>query len=64
MADQYKFIYQDVSFDDIVPEKQPEYIIALCILRFKISEDGYENIITNLPPKSFRLMAYFAPITG
>ena len=40
-------------FDYIDPEKQTEYMIALRVLRFRISEDGYENIITNLPPEEF-----------
>lgn len=53
LADQYKFICQDVAFDYIDPEKQTEYMIALRVLRFRISEDGYENIITNLPPEEF-----------
>lgn len=53
MADQYKFICQEVAFDYIDPEKQPEYQIALRVLRFPISETGYENIITNLPPEEF-----------
>lgn len=53
LADQYKFICREVAFDYIDPEKQPEYPINLRVLRFKISEDGYENIITNLPPGEF-----------
>lgn len=53
LADQYKFICQEVAFDYIDPEKQPEYQIALRVLRFPISETGYENIITNLPPEEF-----------
>ena len=53
LADQYKFICREVAFDYIDPEKQPEYPIDLRVLRFKISEDGYENIITNLPPEEF-----------
>lgn len=53
LAGQYKFICQNVAFDYIDPEKQTEYMITLRILRFRISEDGYENIITNLPPEEF-----------
>lgn len=53
LADQYKFICREVAFDYIDPEKQPEYPIDLRVLRFKISEAGYENIITNLPPGEF-----------
>lgn len=53
LADQYKFICQNVAFDYIDPEKQTEYMIALRILRFSISGDAYENIITNLPSEEF-----------
>ena len=53
LADQYKFICPNVAFDYIDPEKQTEYPISLRVLRFKISEYGYENIITNLPPEEF-----------
>lgn len=53
LSDQYKFICQEVAFDYIDPEKQREYPIALRVLRFQISENGYENIITNLPPEEF-----------
>ena len=55
LSDQYKYICQDVAFDYIDPEKQPEYQIALRVIRFPISENGYENIITNLPPDEFSL---------
>lgn len=53
LEEQYKFICQNVAFDYINLEKRTEYPIALRVLRFKISEDGYENIITNLPPEEF-----------
>jgi hypothetical protein len=55
LSDQYKFICKDVTFDYIDAEKQTEYPIALRILRFQISETGYENIITNLPSEEFPL---------
>lgn len=53
LADQYKFICREVAFDYIDSENQTEYPIDLRVLRFKILEDGYENIITNLPPEEF-----------
>ena len=53
LADQYKFICREVAFDYIDSENQTEYPIDLRVLRFKISEDGFENIITNLPPEEF-----------
>jgi hypothetical protein len=53
LSAQYKFVCKDVAFDYIDAEKQPEYPIALRVLRFQISDTGYENIITNLPPDEF-----------
>ena len=55
LEDQYKYIYQDVAFDYIIPGEHPEYTIQLRVLRFQISEDNYENIITNLPLSLFSL---------
>lgn len=48
----YKFVCANVDFDYISKEN-PEYSMNLRILRFKISEDSYENIITNLPEDEF-----------
>lgn len=53
LSDQYKLIYKNAAFDYIDPEKQREYPIDLRVLRFQISDNGYENIITNLPPEKF-----------
>lgn len=53
MTDQYKFICKSVASDYIDSEKQTEYPITLRILRFQLSDNGYENIITNLPPEEF-----------
>lgn len=53
LAEQYRLICKNVTFDYIDPEKKNEYPISLRLLRFKISEDGYENIITNLPASEF-----------
>lgn len=53
LADQYKFICKSIAFDYIDPERQTEYPITLRVLRFQISEDNYENIITNLPSEEF-----------
>lgn len=55
LKDQYHFICSNVVFDYIHPETNPEYSISLRILRFPISENSYENIITNLPASSFTL---------
>ncbi len=32
---------------------QTKYPITLRVLRFQISKNSYENIITNLPPEEF-----------
>ena len=53
LLDQYKYICQNVTFDFIDPENRPEYQLPLRVLRFKISEDKFENIITNLPADEF-----------
>ena len=53
LKDQYKFICKAVPFDYIIPGERDEYAISLRVLRFKISDGGHENIITNLPAESF-----------
>lgn len=53
LEDQYRFICKAVTFDYIESDSEKEYPILLRILRFKISDDGYENIITNLPADEF-----------
>lgn len=55
LADQYKYICPEVSFDYIDQEKKNEYPISLRVLRFRISENSYENIITNLPSDEFSM---------
>lgn len=53
LEDQYRFICKAVTFDYIESDSEKEYPILLRILRFKISDVGYENIITNLPADEF-----------
>lgn len=48
----YKFICANIDFDYISKEN-PEYQMRLRVVRFKISEGSYENIITNLPEDGF-----------
>lgn len=48
----YKFVCPNIDFDYISKEN-PEYPMQLRVVRFKISEDIYENIITNLPEEEF-----------
>lgn len=53
LEEQYRFICREVTFDYIGHKSGTEYPISLRVLRFKISDDGYENIITNLPAEEF-----------
>lgn len=48
----YKHVCSNIDFDYISKEN-PEYDMCLRIVRFKISDDTYENIITNLPSAEF-----------
>ncbi len=51
-AELYKFVCSNIDFDYITKEN-PEYQMQLRVLRFKIAEDTYENIITSLPEDEF-----------
>ncbi len=53
LEDQYRFICSSVTFDYLDSDSRKEYSLSLRVLRFKISGDGYENIITNLPVEDF-----------
>ena len=53
LEDQYRFICSSVTFDYLDSDSRKEYSLSLRVLRFKISDDGYENIITNLPVEDF-----------
>ena len=53
LEDQYRFICSSVTFDYLDSDSRKEYSLSLRVLRFKISDDGYENIITNLPVDYF-----------
>jgi len=50
----YRFI-STADFDYIEPGSSIEYPIRLRVLRFKITEDNYVNIVTNLPNADFPL---------
>lgn len=51
-SEQYRYICSNVKFDYINDDNK-EYILKLRILRFKIKENVYENIITNLFSSEF-----------
>ena len=48
----YKYVCSNIDFD-YISQDTPEYSMNLRIVRFKISENSYENIITNLPEDEF-----------
>lgn len=49
----YKFLPQHSNFDFLEPKSDNFYDISFRILRFKISEDTYETIVTNLDEENF-----------
>jgi hypothetical protein len=59
LADQYRTITKEVPFD-YLNENCREYHISLRIVRFKLSDNSYENIITNLPDIEFKLSDFKA----
>ena len=52
LAAMYRYICKAVPFD-FITDNQPEYHMRLRVVRFKIAEGIYENIITNLPDNEF-----------
>lgn len=52
LAEQYRFVSQNVPMDYITQE-QSEYKLSLRVIRFELSEGCYENLITNLPDLAF-----------
>lgn len=51
--EQYRYITKKVSFDFLPEGSKDDYPITLRVLRFPISEDNYEVIVTNLPEDLF-----------
>ena len=54
LASLYRCVCKAVPFDFITGSR-PEYHMRLRLVRFRIAEGIYENIITNLPEKEFSL---------
>lgn len=54
-ADLYRYICKDVRFDYLPEGSSEEYEINIRVLRFKISDNNYENIVTNLPVDDFSI---------
>lgn len=48
----YRYICKAVPFD-FITKQRTEYPMKLRVVRFKISQGSYENIITNLPDQEF-----------
>jgi len=53
LAEQYRYIGADVSFDYIRPGSGDEYPLSLRVVRFEVAEGSYENIFTNLSADEF-----------
>jgi len=53
LADRYRYISPEVSFDYIAPGSTDEYRLLLRIVRFEVVEGAFENIVTNLPAVEF-----------
>jgi len=49
----YRFLPNNVNFDFLDPHTNKFYPISLRIVRFKIADDSYETVITNLNPADF-----------
>lgn len=53
LEEQYRYICSDVTFDYIEHKSGKEYPLTLRVIRIKIADGIYENIITNLPVEEF-----------
>jgi hypothetical protein len=51
--EQYRYISTEVTFDYIEHKSGKEYPMSLRVIRIKVAEGIYENIITNLPGDEF-----------
>ena len=51
----YRFVDSYTAFDYIDYGAQDEFPLSLRVVRVKIPDGGYENLITNLPPEEFDL---------
>jgi len=49
LAEQYRYISQEVSFDYIQHGSTDEYPLSLRIVRFEVADRLFENMVTNLP---------------
>lgn len=49
----YRYIDRNTSFDFLEPGKPGEFPLTIRVVRVKITEDSYINLITNLPSEEF-----------
>ena len=53
--DQYRYVDANTSFDAVEYGKRDEYNLRIRVVRVKIKEGIYENLITNLPADEFSM---------
>ena len=53
LAERYRYVCPNVSFDYIKPGSGDEYPLSLRVVRFEVANGVFENIITNLPADEF-----------
>lgn len=49
----YRWIQQHITFVYLHPRENKLYDLPIRIVRFKISENSYETLVTNLPADDF-----------
>ena len=53
LKERYRYVDANTSFDFIEHGKRDEYELHLRVVRIKIKDEIYENLITNLSPEEF-----------
>ena len=53
LAERYRYVSSEVSFDFIVKGSAEEYPLSLRVVRFEVADGSFENIITNLHGDEF-----------
>ena len=53
LAERYRYVSSEVSFDFIEKGSSEEYQLSLRVVRFEVADGSFENIITNLPGDEF-----------
>lgn len=51
--EKYRFVDRNTRYDYMPPGSDEEYILTLRVVRVKIGDNSYENLITNLPADEF-----------